>query len=84
MGSRGSVIPLFLEKAKKGILPITDPKMTRFNITLEKAAEMVFWVLEHAKGGEIFVPKVSYLITDLAEAIGPNCKETLECRRENT
>ena len=78
MGSRGSVIPLFLEKAKKGILPITDPKMTRFNITLEKAAEMVFWVLEHAKGGEIFVPKIpSYLITDLAEAIGPNCKKEI-------
>ena len=78
MGSRGSVIPLFLKEAKKGLLPLTDPKMTRFNITLEKAAEMVFWVLENSIGGEIFVPKIpSYLITDLAEAIGPNCKKKI-------
>jgi len=78
MGSRGSVIPLFLEKCNQGILTITDPKMTRFNITLEQAAKMVFWVLEHSIGGEIFVPKIpSYLITDLAEAIGPNCKKEI-------
>ncbi len=78
MGSRGSVIPLFLEKAPRGYLPITDSSMTRFNITLEKAVEMVFWVLENSLGGEIFVPKIpSYLITDLAEAIGPSCKKEI-------
>ena len=78
MGSRGSVIPLFLEKAMHGNLPITDPTMTRFNITLEQASEMVFWALENSIGGEIFVPKIpSYLITDLAEAIGPSCKKTI-------
>ena len=78
MGSRGSVIPLFLEKARKRVLPITEPTMTRFNITLEQAADMVFWVLEHSIGGEIFVPKIpSYKITDLAEAIGPNCKKEI-------
>ncbi len=74
MGSRGSVIPFFIKEAKKGILPITHPKMTRFNITLNEAVEMVFWALENAVGGEIFVPKIpSYLITDLAKAIAPNC-----------
>ena len=74
MGSRGSVIPFFIKEAKKGILPITHPKMTRFNITLNEAIEMVFWALENAVGGEIFVPKIpSYLITDLAKAIAPNC-----------
>lgn len=78
MGSRGSVIPLFLKRANTGILPITDPKMTRFNITLEQASEMVFWVLNNSIGGEIFVPKIpSYLIEDLAEAIGPNCEKKI-------
>ena len=78
MGSRGSVIPLFLEKAQKKVIPITEPNMTRFNITLEQAADMVFWVLDHSIGGEIFVPKIpSYQITDLAEAIGPNCKKEI-------
>ncbi len=78
MGSRGSVIPFFIEKAKTGILPITDPQMTRFNITLEEASNMVFWVLENSIGGEIFVPKIpSYKITDLAEAIGPNCQKNI-------
>ena len=78
MGSRGSVIPLFLEQAKNGILPITDPQMTRFNITLEEASNMVFWVLENSIGGEIFVPKIpSYKITELAEAIGPSCKKNI-------
>ena len=72
------MIPLFLEKALEGYLPITDPTMTRFNITLEQAAEMVFWVLENSIGGEIFVPKIpSYLITDLAEAIGPSCQKKI-------
>ena len=74
MGSRGSVIPFFLHKAKSGIQPITDPSMTRFNISLSEGVEMVNWSLENALGGEIFVPKIpSYRITDVAEAIGPTC-----------
>ncbi len=78
MGSRGSVIPFFLEKAKNGTLPITDPQMTRFNISLNEGVNMVLWALENALGGELFVPKIpSYRITDLAEAIGPNCKKTV-------
>jgi len=75
MGSRGSVIPFFLERRKRGVLPITDPAMTRFNITLEEGVDLVFFALEHALGGEIFVPKIpSYRITELAEAIGPECE----------
>jgi FlaA1/EpsC-like NDP-sugar epimerase len=50
MGSRGSVIPFFLEKAKTGVLPITDPTMTRFNISLSEGVAMVLWALEHALG----------------------------------
>jgi len=76
MGSRGSVIPFFLEKAKSGELPITDPAMSRFNITLQEGVEMVLWALREALGGEIFVPKIpSYRITDLAEAIAPSCRK---------
>jgi len=75
MGSRGSVIPFFLEKRKTGVLPITDPAMTRFNISLEEGVDMVFFALEHALGGEIFIPKIpSYRITEVAKAIGPNCE----------
>ena len=75
MGSRGSVIPFFLNRKKSGVLPITDPEMTRFNISLQEGVDMVLWALEHAQGGEIFVPKIpSYRITDLAEAIGPDCE----------
>jgi UDP-N-acetylglucosamine 4,6-dehydratase (inverting) len=75
MGSRGSVIPFFIERRKSGVLPITDPAMTRFNISLEDSVEMVMWALENARGGEIFVPKIpSYRITDLAKAIGPECQ----------
>ena len=78
MGSRGSVIPFFLEKIKTGILPITDEKMTRFNISLDESVQMVFWALENSLGGEIFVPKIpSYKILDLAEAIGPKCKKEI-------
>src|SRR5690606_17584532 len=73
MGSRGSVIPFFLERRKTGILPITDPTMTRFNISLQEGVNMVLWALENAKGGEIFVPKIpSYRIMDVAKAIAPN------------
>jgi UDP-N-acetylglucosamine 4,6-dehydratase (inverting) len=76
MGSRGSVIPFFLEQRKTGVLPITHPEMTRFNISLEEGVNMVLYALEHALGGEIFVPKIpSYHITDVAEAIGPDCKK---------
>lgn len=75
MGSRGSVVPFFLERRKTGVLPITDPQMTRFNISLQEGVDMVLWALENAKGGEIFVPKIpSYRIIDVAEAIGPNCE----------
>lgn len=75
MGSRGSVIPFFLQQRKTGILPITDPAMTRFNISLEEGVEMVLYALEHAIGGEIFVPKIpSYRITEVASAIGPECR----------
>ena len=74
MGSRGSVIPFFLEKKSSGILPVTDPAMTRFNISLQEGVDMVLWALEHAAGGEIFVPKIpSYRITDVVQAIGPEC-----------
>jgi UDP-N-acetylglucosamine 4,6-dehydratase (inverting) len=75
MGSRGSVIPFFLERRKTGVLPITDPAMTRFNISLREGVEMVLWALENARGGEIFVPKIpSCRITDIAHAIGPDCE----------
>lgn len=75
MGSRGSVIPFFLEKRKTGILPITDGNMTRFNISLDEGVDMVLWAIEHARGGEILVPKIpSYRILDVAKAIGPRCQ----------
>ncbi|MCG5495986.1 UDP-N-acetylglucosamine 4,6-dehydratase (inverting) [Ectothiorhodospira variabilis] len=78
MGSRGSVIPFFLEKRKTGVLPITDPAMTRFNISLQEGVDMVLWALENARGGEIFVPKIpSYRITDVAKAIGPDCEHPI-------
>ena len=78
MGSRGSVIPFFLEKAKDGILPITDNSMTRFNISLQDGVKMVMWSLKNSLGGEIFVPKIpSYRIADVAEAVGPSCKKSI-------
>lgn len=78
MGSNGSVMPFFLKKRKEGVLPITDPNMTRFNITLQEGVDLVLYALEHAWGGEIFVPKIpSYKITDVAEAIGPECKREI-------
>lgn len=78
MGSRGSVIPFFLERRKTGLLPITDPAMTRFNIILQEGVDMVLWALENAQGGEIFVPKIpSYRITDMAKAIGPDCEHPI-------
>ena len=77
MGSNGSVIPFFINKKKEeNKLPITDPNMTRFNISLQGGVDMVMHALEHAWGGELFVPKIpSYKIMDVAEAIGPNCEK---------
>ncbi len=76
MGSRGSVIPFFMKKAKEeNVLPITHMDMTRFNISLEDGVAMVLWAIENAKGGEIFVPKIpSYKIETVARAIAPNAK----------
>jgi len=79
MGSNGSVIPFFLKKKKEGVLPITDPKMTRFNISLDAGVDIVLHALETAWGGELFVPKIpSYRITDVAEAIGPECEHRID------
>jgi UDP-N-acetylglucosamine 4,6-dehydratase/5-epimerase len=76
MGSRGSVIPYFLEMKPTGVLPITDRNMTRFNILLQQGVDMVLWALENAWGGEIFVPKIpSYRIVDLAAAIDGGCEQ---------
>lgn len=78
MGSRGSVIPFFLKKRREGILPITDERMTRFNITLAEGVDLVNTAMELMWGGEIFVPKIpSYRITDLAEAIDGNCRREI-------
>ena len=75
MGSRGSVIPFFLKQKKGGYLPITNLKMTRFNISLPQTVDMVLWILKNNSGGEIFVPKVpSFRIIDLATAVDPNCE----------
>jgi UDP-N-acetylglucosamine 4,6-dehydratase/5-epimerase len=75
VGSRGSVIPFFLEARKSGILPITDPRMTRFWITLEQGVDFVLQSLERMSGGEIFIPKIpSMKIVDLARALAPNCE----------
>jgi len=75
MGSNGSVIPFFLKMKKGGVLPITDPNMTRFNISLSGGVDMVLHALDSAWGGELFVPKIpSYKIMDVAEAIGPECE----------
>lgn len=75
VGSRGSVIPFFLKVKDQGYLPITDPNMTRFWITLEQAVEFVLVCLEKMCGGELFVPKIpSMNIMDLANAIAPECE----------
>ncbi|WP_422361187.1 UDP-N-acetylglucosamine 4,6-dehydratase (inverting) [Reichenbachiella sp.] len=75
MGSRGSVIPFFMNKRKEGVLPITHKEMTRFNISLEEGVRLVFFAIQRALGGEIFIPKIpSYKILDVANAIAPNCE----------
>jgi len=75
MGSRGSVIPFFMDKKSEGVLPITHEEMTRFNISLQDGVNLVMFAIEHHLGGEIFVPKIpSYKIMDVAKAIAPECK----------
>lgn len=72
MGSNGSVIPFFINKKKEGVIPITDPNMTRFNIPIQGGVDMVLYALDNAWGGEIFIPKIpSYRITEVAKAIAP-------------
>lgn len=75
LGSRGSVIPFFMKKRSEGVLPITDPRMTRFWITLEQGVQFVTSCLEQMIGGEVFIPKIpSMKVIDLAKAIAPECK----------
>ena len=75
MGSRGSVIPFFMKQKETGVLPITDERMTRFNITLQEGVDFVLQCLDKMWGGELFVPKIpSYRIMDIAKAIAPDCK----------
>ena len=78
MGSNGSVIPFFIKKKSEGKLPITDKAMTRFNISLQGGVDMVMHAMEHAWGGEIFIPKIpSYRITDVATAVAPDCEQVI-------
>ena len=78
MGSRGSVIPFFMDRRTSKSLPITDENMTRFNISLDEGVDLVFKAIENSLGGEIYVPKLpSYKITDVATAIGPNCTQEI-------
>lgn len=75
LGSRGSVVPFFLEQKATGKIPITHKDMTRFNITLEEGVDMVMYAIENSWGGELFVPKIpSYKILDIAQAVAPECK----------
>jgi len=75
MGSRGSVIPFFLDKREDGVLPITHKEMTRFNISLQAGVDLVMFALGNHLGGEIFIPKIpSYKILDIAEAVAPGCE----------
>ena len=76
MGSRGSVVPFFLKQRHEGVVPITHPEMTRFNITLEEGVDLVMFAIRKAAGGEIFVPRIpSYRLPDLAAAIAPGCEQ---------
>lgn len=78
MGSRGSVIPFFLERRRTGVLPVTDERMTRFSIPLREGVDLVLQTLGQMWGGEIFVPRIpSYRVTDVAAAVGPECKQTV-------
>jgi UDP-N-acetylglucosamine 4,6-dehydratase (inverting) len=76
MGSRGSVIPFFMSIREKGVLPITDVRMTRFMISLEQGVELVWYAFEDMVGGEIYVKKIpSMKVTDLARVVAPECKQ---------
>lgn len=76
MGSRGSVIPFFLSIRDKGVLPITDERMTRFMITLEQGVELVWHAFEDMEGGEIYVKKIpSMKVTDIAAAVAPSARQ---------
>jgi UDP-N-acetylglucosamine 4,6-dehydratase/5-epimerase len=78
VGSRGSVVPIFMQQRKRGKVTITDPRMTRFWITLEQGVRFVIRSLEHMHGGEIFIPKIpSMKLLDMAQAVAPNCE--IEC-----
>jgi UDP-N-acetylglucosamine 4,6-dehydratase/5-epimerase len=78
LGSRGSVIPVFMEQRKRGKITITDPRMTRFWITLEQGVQFVVRCIEQMHGGEVFVPKIpSMRMIDMAEAVAPGCE--MEC-----
>ena len=78
MGSRGSVIPFFIETAKSGVLTITDPRMTRFMISLEQGVELVWHAFDDMVGGEIYVKKIpSMNICDIARAVDPNCEQKI-------
>lgn len=78
MGSRGSVIPFFMSIKDKGILPITDVRMTRFMISLEQGVELVWHAFEDMVGGEIYVKKIpSMKVVDLARVIAPECKQEI-------
>jgi len=82
-GSRGSVVPFFKECRAKGVVPITDPRMTRFWITLDQGVDFVLRSLNDMKGGEIFIPKMpSIKITELAQAVCPGCKQKVVGVRE--
>lgn len=78
IGSRGSVVPLFHKMKETGVIPITDPRMTRFWITLDQGVQFVLDCFERMRGGEVFVPKIpSMRIIDLAEAIAPGCRHEI-------
>jgi UDP-N-acetylglucosamine 4,6-dehydratase len=78
MGSRGSVIPFFMSIREKGVLPITDDRMTRFMISLEQGVELVWHAFEDMVGGEIYVKKIpSMKVTDLARVVAPECKQEI-------
>jgi UDP-N-acetylglucosamine 4,6-dehydratase len=78
IGSRGSIVPILIEKRAKGVVPITDNRMTRFWMSLKQAVEFVFMSIEAMQGGEIFIPKIpSMRIVDLATAIAPDCRHEI-------
>jgi UDP-N-acetylglucosamine 4,6-dehydratase/5-epimerase len=75
MGSRGSVIPFFLKRRHSGVLPVTDERMTRFNLTLQEGVDFVLTCLDRMWGGELFVPRIpSYRILDVANAVAPEAR----------